>query len=335
MRTSRLSILLFAGSGWAASWEPRSQWVVTVAGFQLGVRGLATLDVNGDGRAEVFAAPYHGNYWQEWTRDGHFRQSWSSFPEEKVLVDLTALDTPAGPLVALLFEDSIRLVNASNKKPIAEFPTTSNQNKAFAVAEAFAVKDTRFVAVGRNAEIRALAGPRTQQVDLRGQTVIPGLMDNHLHGAGGGPGIDLSRARSLDDVYAAIRDRVARVPAGEVVVSNSDWHEAQLKEQRLPLRDDLDRVAPAHPVVLVRGGHEYILNSAALAKWGIDEKTAEPEGGRLTRFADGRLQQQRLELRPGDRSAEEVALPQPAAQAAQDPQLLGCLDPLRDDRQPE
>ena len=55
------------------------------------------------------------------------------------------------------------------------------------------------------------------------------------------------------------------------------------------MRDDLDRVAPQNPVVLVRGGHEYILNSAALASWKIDEKTAEPTGGRITKYPDGRL----------------------------------------------
>jgi predicted amidohydrolase YtcJ len=82
---------------------------------------------------------------------------------------------------------------------------------------------------------------------------------------------------------------VAASAPGEVIVSNSDWHEAQLKEQRLPLRDDLDRVAPQHPVVLVRGGHEFIVNSAALARWGITEQTAEPAGGRITRYPDGRL----------------------------------------------
>ncbi len=91
---------------------------------------------------------------------------------------------------------------------------------------------------------------------------MPGLMDNHLHGAGGGSGIDLSRARSLADVAAAVSARVTTVKPGDVILSNSDWHEAQLQEQRLPLRDDLDRVAPANPVILVRGGHEYILNSA-------------------------------------------------------------------------
>ena len=76
---------------------------------------------------------------------------------------------------------------------------------------------------------------------------------------------------------------------GELVVSNSDWHEAQMKEQRLPLRRDLDKVAPANPVVLVRGGHEYILNSAALRLYNIDETTKEPAGGRITRYEDGSL----------------------------------------------
>ena len=118
---------------------------------------------------------------------------------------------------------------------------------AFSIAEAVAIAGDRIVAVGTTAEVRAIAGTSARQIDLRGRALIPGLMDNHLHSAGGGPGVDLSRARSLDDVYAAIRSRAQTAMPGEAIVSNSDWHEAQLKEQRLPLRDDLDRVAPNHP----------------------------------------------------------------------------------------
>lgn len=167
--------------------------------------------------------------------------------------------------------------------------TVITVDRTFSVAEAVAVTGDRITAVGASGRIRALAGSATALVDLRGRALIPGLMDNHLHSAGGGPGVDLSRARSLADVSAALAARVRQTPAGDVIVSNSDWHEAQLREKRLPLRDDLDAVAPHHPVVLVRGGHEYIVNSAALRRWRVDEQTTEPQGGRITRYPDGRL----------------------------------------------
>ncbi len=162
-------------------------------------------------------------------------------------------------------------------------------DRNFAIAEGVAIAGDRILTTGNADQLRALAGPATRVVDLKGHAVIPGLMDNHLHGAGGGPGVDLSRARSLADVYAAVAARVGDVTPGGIILSNSDWHEAQLKEQRLPLRDDLDTVAPQHPVVLVRGGHEYILNSAALTRWNITPETPQPAGGRITRYPDGRL----------------------------------------------
>jgi len=80
----------------------------------------------------------------------------------------------------------------------------------FSIAEAMAVRNGRFLAVGANSEIRKYTGHATRVVDLHGQTVFPGFEDCHLHGAGGGPGVDLSSARSLADLYAAIRRRVER-----------------------------------------------------------------------------------------------------------------------------
>src|SRR5262249_60560751 len=72
-------------------------------------------------------------------------------------------------------------------------------------------------------------------------------------------------------------------------------HEAQLNEHRLPYRRDLDTVSPDNPVVVVRGGHEYILNSAALAKWHITKDTPQPAGGRITRDAQGELDGERID----------------------------------------
>jgi len=160
---------------------------------------------------------------------------------------------------------------------------------AFSVAQAVAIRGGRFVAVGSDEAVRALAGARTKSVDLRGRTVIPGLADGHLHNAGGGPGVDLSRVRSLAELLAAVEARVKAAKPGELVVSNSDWHEAQLREQRLPHRRDLDRIAPDNPVVLVRGGHEFIVNSAAMRQWGIGPATQAPPGGEIGHDAGGEL----------------------------------------------
>ena len=176
----------------------------------------------------------------------------------------------------------------------------------FSYAQAVAISGDKFAAVGANEAVRKLAGPRTRQIDLRGLTVTPGLTDNHLHNAGGGPGVDLSRARTLREVLSAIGARTKQSTPDAVVISNSDWHEAQLKEQRLPLRRDIDEVSGDVAVVIVRGGHEYILNSAALRKWNITKDTPEPNGGRISRYPDGELNGELV-----DRARALVSLPRP------------------------
>ncbi|MDX3907167.1 MAG: amidohydrolase [Pigmentiphaga sp.] len=157
------------------------------------------------------------------------------------------------------------------------------------IAQAFAVRGGKFVDVGTSQRIMAYAGPATQVVDLQGRTVIPGLADSHLHAVGGGPGIDLSATRSLADLFAKVREAAKNASPGQVLVSNSDWHEAQLKEQRLPTAAELEAAAPGVPVILVRGGHSYFLNETALAKYGITPATPVPAGGSIPRDAAGRL----------------------------------------------
>jgi predicted amidohydrolase YtcJ len=185
-------------------------------------------------------------------------------------------------------------------------------DRAFSVAQAVAIRGERFIAVGDDATVRALAGPATRQVDLRGRTVIPGLIDSHLHNAGGGPGVDLSRVRSIDELLAAVAARTKNAAPGELIVSNSDWHEAQLREKRLPHLRELDRVAPRNPVVLVRGGHEFIMNSAAAERWNITRETKSPPGGEIGHGPDGGLNGELV-----DTARSLVKLPPPPKLTAQ------------------
>jgi predicted amidohydrolase YtcJ len=155
------------------------------------------------------------------------------------------------------------------------------------LAQGFAVRGDKFVAVGSSEAMRAHVGPGTKVIDLAGRFVTPGLADGHFHNEGGGPGIDLSATRSLKELLAVITTAAKAAKPDDIIVSNADWHEAQLAEKRLPVATELDTAAPANPVVLVRGGHDYILNTAALRKWNITRATPVPAGGAISRGADG------------------------------------------------
>ena len=174
------------------------------------------------------------------------------------------------------------------------------------LAQAFAVKDGKFSAVGTSEAMLRLAVPGTKVIDLKGRFVVPGLADGHFHNEGGGPGIDLSGVRSIADLISVVGDAAKAAVPGDLIVSNADWHEAQLKEQRLPTAAELGKVSPDNPVVLVRGGHDYILNTAALKKFNVGKDTPEPAGGAITRDADGELTGELV-----DNAKNFVTLPSP------------------------
>ena len=157
------------------------------------------------------------------------------------------------------------------------------------VAEGFAVRGDRFVAVGDRKTLEPMIKAGARVVDLKGHFVSPGLADGHLHNEGGGPGLDFSQVRTMTELLDAVRAGVAKAAPGSVVISNSDWHEMQLKEQRLPTVADLDPVSGDVPLVLVRGGHSLILNSAALKKFDITAATQSPAGGIIGKDASGAL----------------------------------------------
>ena len=156
----------------------------------------------------------------------------------------------------------------------------------FSTAEAVAVRDGEILTVGDTDEIRALAGPETEEIDLDGRTAIPGLIDSHCHLRQ--VGMDLERvtfheARSVADVVAEVEAAADETPDGEWIQASWGWHESQLEEGRLPTRDELDDVAPDNPVFIPRGGHVAVLNSLAFERAGIGPDTDDPDGGTIVR----------------------------------------------------
>ena len=157
------------------------------------------------------------------------------------------------------------------------------QDAADTTVQQVAIFGDRILATGD--AVNALAGgPGACVIDLGGRTVVPGFADGHIHSkpeAFDPDIVNLVPARSLQDIKNAIAERIARAQPGELIVTNSDWHEAQLTELRMPNRWDLDPISPNNPVIVIRGGHQYILNSAALAKFGITKDTQSPPGGSI------------------------------------------------------
>jgi predicted amidohydrolase YtcJ len=174
------------------------------------------------------------------------------------------------------------------------------------VVQGFAVTGDRFVAAGTDSDVRRYAGPQTRVIDLKGRFVSPGITDDHFHNEGGGSGVDLSHVRSLGELLTTVANAAAAAPADTVIVSNSDWHEAQLKEQRLPTAEEIEQAAPGKPVVLVRGGHEYILNTSALKKWNVTKDTPVAAGGQISRNDAGELTGELF-----DEARSMVTLPRP------------------------
>jgi predicted amidohydrolase YtcJ len=174
------------------------------------------------------------------------------------------------------------------------------------VVQGFAVTGDRFVAAGTDSDVRRYVGPQTRVIDLKGHFVSPGITDDHFHNEGGGSGVDLSHVRSLGELLTTVANAAAAAPADTVIVSNSDWHEAQLKEQRLPTAEEIEQAAPGKPVVLVRGGHEYILNTSALKKWNVTKDTPVAAGGQISRNDAGELTGELF-----DEARSMVTLPRP------------------------
>jgi len=164
-------------------------------------------------------------------------------------------------------------------------------DRSFSIKQAVAIKDGRFLAVGSDRDVRILTGPRTRVVDLAGHTVIPGLIDSHIHATVAGLSWDAElhweQLRSLADGLKLIAKVTESQPVGSWIVVAGGWAPTQFAERRFPTRAELDAIAPNHPVYLQYLRQGALLNNAALNAVAISTKSTDPPGGRFERDPNG------------------------------------------------
>jgi predicted amidohydrolase YtcJ len=167
------------------------------------------------------------------------------------------------------------------------------------LADAVAISGDRIAAVGRDADVTALAGRSTRLVDLDGRSVIPGLVDNHTHplmagldSAAVGAKVNVATSTTIEEIKQRVAEAARRVGPGEWIVTSCLFRGA-LRDGRFPDRYDLDAAAPDNPVYVADGGRNIIVNTRGLELAGIDALTPDPgddpevSEGHIVRDADG------------------------------------------------
>ena len=164
------------------------------------------------------------------------------------------------------------------------------------IVEAMAVRDDRIVAVGPNKEMDACAGKETRKLDLKGQTILPGLIDVHTHAMEWAKGVVRDQVdatypgvKSIAALMQEIERRAKSATPGSWIVG-AGWDDAKYTDHRYVTRADLDRVSGDHPVYLIHvSGHLAVANSVALKLTGLKRDTPDPSGGVIEHDASGEL----------------------------------------------
>jgi len=156
-------------------------------------------------------------------------------------------------------------------------------------AEAVAVKKDRIAKVGTNKEISPWIGKTTKVINLQGRTVVPGLIDSHIHVGDFGKflmWIDLKDVDSVEEMQRRIRKRAQKIPEGRWIIG-SGWDQTRFAEKRYPNRRDLDEASPHNPVILYHQcGRVCVVNSKALELAGVTKETKSPSGGKIEKAAE-------------------------------------------------
>jgi predicted amidohydrolase YtcJ len=183
-------------------------------------------------------------------------------------------------LVLIHFPTAAAAANGAAPDLIVHNGRIVTVDPSFSIAQAMSVNDGRIAAVGADAAILATRGEGTSVIDLGGRTVLPGLIDSHVHpGTAAMTEFDhpVPDMETVEDVLAYVRARAEANGEGRWVEVKQVFI-TRLREQRYPTREELDRAAPKNPVVFATGP-DASLNSLALQLSGIDKDFKVTDGG--------------------------------------------------------
>ncbi|SDI04721.1 hypothetical protein SAMN05216466_116107 [Paraburkholderia phenazinium] len=166
---------------------------------------------------------------------------------------------------------------------------TQDERRSFVTA--LAVADGKIIAAGSEQDVMRHAHERTERIDLKGRTVIPGLNDSHLHVIRGGLNFNMELrwdgVPSLHEALEMLRRQVARTPAPQWVRVIGGWNEFQFAEKRGPTLEEINAIAPDTPVFILHLYESALLNGAALRAVGYTQDTPNPPGGEIQRDRRG------------------------------------------------
>lgn len=158
------------------------------------------------------------------------------------------------------------------------------------IVSALAVRGGRVVFVGSDAEARATARGGARVIDLRGNTVIPGIVDAHAHLLGLGTSlrrVNLAGSASYEEVIERVTAWARKAKPGEWILGRG-WDQTRWPTTAFPTHDALSRALPDNPVVLTRvDGHALLANAKAMELARVNAQTADPSGGRIMRSPSG------------------------------------------------
>jgi len=164
--------------------------------------------------------------------------------------------------------------------------------EAAGTVEALAITDGKIVATGRNADIERFASPATRRIDLAGRTVIPGLIDSHMHAIRAalfyGTEVNWIGTRSIPEAMERIREKAKSAKPGEWIIVAGGWTPPQFAEKRRPTQAELVAAAPDNPVYVQSFYSAALLTPAGFAALNIAKDEDVPPHGKLERDADGK-----------------------------------------------